>query len=718
MKLNRYKLALCSVLLASSVFMSPTLWSQTKGSPVRLAIITGSTTSAPVADLLTVELSGKTNLQMLERAEIEKAYREQELSASNRDFLKLGQVLGADGLLLLTPAGEGTNQFMQVRLVAVKPGVVIGAVRSVWPVSDQIGWARWLANHFGPLFSKLGVRAKDALPISVLNLRAAVKSAEEEAVERQLTVLAIERLTHERPLFVLERRRMELLSAEKELQGMNETAFWNGSYLLEGVIDRDGYSKENVTVHARLVPPKGGAPVPIEISGSRTNLAALINQLVSKVMAGLNIRQPSAPWSPVDEAEQYFTEGIWAYRWKMLPEAQAASESAWALGKRTKEVAALRVRAYCDEIGSSPVSGNIEIPMVPRPASLKAAIRGLSLFCQGWPLGVTGTNTLDDEWFGLGLYKALRPAAAVLDGYYHAAELRSGNEEQLAELRSLVRRVVAVLDQSVPPGWLPNGRINRPQRMDQEMRRRWAEGGQYWQNGKTLWHYQWEQGGLWFEKPAEALPMFHRVLEAGYRPSSLPRVIGWSWPDRKRVPGVVRQFVEQACTSTNPAVRLEGLYLAVVRAPFDAERQDRRCTEELLAALWGERERIWSNPDDASLFERTEAALAHKYYVWSSPVGVEPFASFKQRFRIEYLQNAAAYNDQVFRVLFPYFSTYCSLPEARVLLPHLEAFNQRLNLSKAGEPRSTDSEAGAGRRRRDDRKSCLRYQHQSAGVAG
>src|ERR1035437_2566729 len=227
----------------------------------------------------------------------------------------------------------------------------------------------------------------------------------------------------------------------------------------------------------------------------------------------------------------------------MLPEAQAACEAAWALGKRTKEVAALRLRAYGGDILPEAVVGNIEIPAVPQPSSLRTAIRALRLFSEDHYLAATATNALDEEWFDLGLYTALRPAAAVLDGYYHAAELRVGNEEELEELRGLARQAAAVLETNLPPGRQPGGLVNWPQRMDEVARRRWAEGGQFWQQGNTLWKYEWEQGGVWFEKPDDALPMFHRALKAGYHPAPLPRVVGWSWPERKRVPGLVRQFV-------------------------------------------------------------------------------------------------------------------------------------------------------------------------------
>src|SRR5438128_427775 len=80
--------------------------------------------------------------------------------------------------------------------------------------------------HFTPLLPKLTVLPKDALPISILNLRAAVNSAESAKLERELTVLLLNRLTHERELFVLERRQLDTLSTEKDLQRDN-SPFWN-----------------------------------------------------------------------------------------------------------------------------------------------------------------------------------------------------------------------------------------------------------------------------------------------------------------------------------------------------------------------------------------------------------------------------------------------------------------------------------------------------------
>ena len=50
---------------------------------------------------------------------------------------------------------------------------------------------RLTAARFAPLFPKLGVRAKDAIPLSVVNLRSAVRRPEAEDLETRLTTLAI-----------------------------------------------------------------------------------------------------------------------------------------------------------------------------------------------------------------------------------------------------------------------------------------------------------------------------------------------------------------------------------------------------------------------------------------------------------------------------------------------------------------------------------------------
>jgi hypothetical protein len=316
--------------------------------PVRLALVSESEPAGTAADVLTAEFSANPKVQLLEWDQIAKVYQEQRLSGGNTDYIKLGQLLGADGLLLLQAVTEGTNQYLDTRLVAVKPGVVLIAERYDWPLKDPTGWSAIYARHLDGFLPKLTVQLKDAIPLSVVNLRSAMTSAEAGETERRLKVLTIQRLSQEPQLFVLERQRMKLLGEEKDLKN-DDWAFWNGSYLLEGVVDQNGYSPDTITINGRLT-PKGAAPVDFMVSGARTNLTEVINELALKVDEVLKINPTAREWNAADEARQYFEEAKWAMRWGVYPEAQAAAESAWALGKKDEECAIARVQAWKSEI--------------------------------------------------------------------------------------------------------------------------------------------------------------------------------------------------------------------------------------------------------------------------------------------------------------------------------------------------------------------------------
>ena len=59
--------------------------------PVRLALISETDEAATAAEVLTAQFSGNAKVQLLERDEIAKVYREQGLAAGKTDYLKLGR---------------------------------------------------------------------------------------------------------------------------------------------------------------------------------------------------------------------------------------------------------------------------------------------------------------------------------------------------------------------------------------------------------------------------------------------------------------------------------------------------------------------------------------------------------------------------------------------------------------------------------------------------
>jgi hypothetical protein len=633
----------------------------------RLAIIPQEPVLAAAADLLTVTFSTNTQVALVEREQLGRVLREQAtISVGGKDFIKLGQLLGADGLLVLQRAARGGKEVLTCRLIAVTAGVALAIEVGPWPLERPVEWCQRVTQRFETLFPKLKVSREDAVPISVVNLRSAMRTRDQEAIEREMTLLLIHRLTKERDVFVLERQHLDEALFEKELRA-EESPFWTGRYLLDGVLDKSGFEPERLTINARLMSAQGAA-TDIELAGPRTNLAAVVDALVVKVLAGLHRNPGVTEWNPGLEAGQFLDEARWAFRWSLWPEAQAASESAWALGLRTPELGALRIRAYGEEVMRvDPSRGNLAVPAVPEAAKLKPAKRAVELFCENASLLPTNDLSADIEWFQLGLHTLLR-AASMLDGFYTAAELRAGNEEALAGLRESTRRLIPVLDSKRPA---PLGLEKVPQR-------------HVWKAALEKYdEVKWDQGGVWFDRPEDSLPMFRLMLETGSHPKGLPRVVGWTWPDRKRVPAVMPQFVAAIQVSTNPAVRLEGYYLALVREPFDAEGHFHSREAELFAALWDYQEYLWGGPGAASILTRTEAALCDKYrYIYAEQFDREPFTSLVHRLRQEFLLHTTTLEQIQFEQFFPPDMPgprNYSVGEATELLPLIEQCKNRLD---------------------------------------
>lgn len=647
-------------LLAALAFITRV---QAQGNlPVRLAIVPETTGTEAVADMLTAEFSQNDQVHLLERAEIERVYREQGLSAVNRDDLKLGRLLGADGVLVVGISPEGAAKFLTVRLVAVRPGVVLVSERFSWPMEDPTEWTRSFTKHLAAFLPKLTVLERDAIPISVVNLRSAIQSAEGREAERQLTLLCIERLSRERRLFVLERRKMQLLTAEKEFNGFDESAFWEGSYLLDGTLDNGGYARDTITISARLIPPRGGAPIPIEVNGSRTNLTEVINRLADQVQAKLKTGVSATPWNAADEAGQFYAEAQWAMKWNLYPQAQAAAESAWALGRRTPDSARLLIRAYAETLpdqGMNP--GDLPVFQVPDAREFAALDRGLDFFARNAPLLFAGTNSFAS--FNLAL-RLLRPALGQLESYYYAAEQRAGQADELSQLREKVLQMFTVLDNHppvVPNPWLGS-----------------------WSDPRLNYaRLKWDEGGIAFDRPEDALKFYEHLLAGGTIHEKLPRIIGWTWADRQRVPALVNRFVNDARASTNVVARLEGLYSTLLLVPDGAAGSVRRAEEELESAMWKNREVLFQNADNAALVEFTRNALIKKLegdnvYV-DRLYDHEPFASFNHRLRMDFLSGNMAANVAVLQQLLPCTNVKMETPEqARELLPLVSALTHRV----------------------------------------
>jgi len=517
-----------------------------RAEPVKLAIIADGGEAGKAADILAPEFSRATNLVLLERKEIERVYRELSLSTENgTNKLKAGQLLGADGMFLVSAVQSDSRTYLDFRLVAVNPGVVLESYRQAWPITNYVVWAKLLHQHFEPQLAKLRGLGKDAIPLSILNFRAAVKNPNSLRLGNELTALLINRLGREQDLFLLERRGLPRAQFEKDL-AVKDEAFWSGRYLLEGTLDAQNYQPDTVVVSVRLLPPENAPAIDFEINGPRGEPVVLAEKLAVKVLELLNKKPSGVDWQTAAEADQYLKEAQWAYRWGMVEEAQSASETAWALGTKSIDLAILRLRSFTAAVRMSGEEGSaasfLRPPMLRR---LESTRRSLEIYSEGshyFSPTITDTNK---DWQIAGI--ELAEAAAIRLGYYHewyrsSPDLRAKYDERLTDVRLQMRELAAVIEaQEKKPDVL--GR---------------------WERVKLSY------GKHWCDRPEQAFPYYTSILTspeiAAFRVglvNGTNLLTAWSPDDEARLQVVWLNFIKNWQASTNPLIRLEGLMMSL-----------------------------------------------------------------------------------------------------------------------------------------------------------
>jgi len=297
---------------------------------IRIGLLSTESSIDSSVDLLTASLSGLTNVVLLERAEVQKLFHEQALSFDGKpDPTRLGQLLRADGLVLMQTIQSPEGPNLALRLVAVNSGVILDSAMYRLPIDEPVTWGKMVTARFGPLLQKLEVKRENAIPISLVNLHSSVSTPLSLQVERSLSTLLFHRLMSERDLFVLERRQMGKLSWEKSLPGPDDKPFWNGAYLLEGVIDRDGVDRDVLTVHARLSAPDKGKTIEIKAFGPRKDPVKVVEKLALEIVAALQRQVTVTSWDPDAEAARYEREAAWNLAWGNWKEGYIAADSAY-----------------------------------------------------------------------------------------------------------------------------------------------------------------------------------------------------------------------------------------------------------------------------------------------------------------------------------------------------------------------------------------------------
>ena len=516
------------------------------GSP-RIAVI-GDEATAVAADLAFDALSKSDRWELVERQRLDAVLKEQKLAASGwtaAAALKLGQLVKADGVLLLVGQAAKDKQTMAVRLVAVNPGVILWSLHQPLPLENVDDWQTTIRSRIEAALPKLSVLAADAVPLSVVSVTSGVKRRDFLRIEGELRQLLIHRLTHEPSLFVLERQQLELLDREKSQPGpenpLAEQPFWTGRHLIEAELNQDLNDGTKLDVTVTLTRPGQQQPKRLAATGRSDQLSALAEDLVKQIVRTLDREPTGAAWPAKAEAERFFQTARWIHENSHFGTVNVweAVEAAWALGLRTDDIFTWRVNRLLSksyERDTKDVLGTI--------ALLEDAAR----FALERPLAKQTYYRLhDDDPVGMLAANHLSSRIASLTEYRPTPKYAN----ELVELRRLTRELYTKVADS-------------PE---------WRKGT----SGEERLEYAW----TWTERPADTVAVYRQLLAADAKPDGIllswrlrqafqPVSANWHGATPEEVTTILQIFIDELCQSADSENQLTG-YRAALRLAGEGE---------------------------------------------------------------------------------------------------------------------------------------------------
>ena len=350
------------------------LWAMAAGAaiaaaPPRLAIVSGGN-AGDLSALLVAELGKNEGVALVERDDLAKMGDEAQLrQMAGAKPADLGRLLGADGLLFLNAAPDG----IEIRFTAVRLGFALFDDRFA-PGADLPHLAALITGRVADYAPKLGLRPGEAIPVSVLNLRASVADPQASGMERKLTLLLEGELASLPDCVVLERRHASALKFENLLSG-EDLALLRGVSVVDGELVPPSEGKEALAANLRVRGP-GREPVAVRVDGSVKDLPALAAAMAAAIEKKIGAAAPPGPWQARAEAREYLLEGIWGYQHDAIPAALEALDSAELLGESAPDLTVARIPVLCAVAVGSPnvIRGDADTPDDPHPEARVEAI--------------------------------------------------------------------------------------------------------------------------------------------------------------------------------------------------------------------------------------------------------------------------------------------------------------------------------------------------------
>lgn len=577
------------------------------------------------ADLLTVEFSKQKGLNVVERTEIHRVLREQEISNANQtaNYLRLGKLLKADGMVIIRKFESQKKEFLVSRLVAVNQGAVLSAFANPLPPEKIENWPTDVSAKFAPYLNKVGVSQDKAVPISILNIRAPIDTPEMRLLEKEFTLALAFRLVQEKELFVLERWKMEKLAWEKDID-TESSPFWTGSYLLDGSIEL--IDKENVNVKVRLRKPSGPEST-LEATGNRQQLSEITEKITSELLKNIGKAQDKIPWDSAKEAEQYLKEAQWAFNAGLFEESFSAVQAARALGNKSEEALFLEVKASanCTYPARQPeIWMKIDLGYDPKLIDVTKDSRVIDTAILSMEL--LRKNILDKtpesrqsfsnekRWREIA-ERTLLNASLVLRAYYDQGCTKKDSDKTSA-LRKMVRDAYPVIagryfNYGLPacvfeikaayiPFWYDNPEESLQAYKELLCKKHIIDTGEYYYEiRKTLICKEILREMAMFRAPRR----IHSQMKQADDPLRTPLLIDWKGRiDKKTLEGTWESFTDSLCASGDLKARYSGLYIKAWMHKLSAPDKENKYLQEIMDLCWKERVIIIEGRSDIPVF--------------------------------------------------------------------------------------------------------------------
>jgi hypothetical protein len=321
--------------------------------PVKLAIIAKPGKHRYNIDMLTEKFSKQPHCTLLERNDIDYIIKEHKLTALAivKNGIRIGQLIGADGVIIVSTVKVNDKNYIYLRLASVKSGVIIGtATYQLDQQSRELDFADAAVRHFSTLLSKLSLNRDELVNISILNFRSSSPAVRITGLERTIPKLLTLKLSMNKKTIVNERWNSWQLAFEKEL-AHDSSAFKTGNILIDGEIKSRSRESEDtgsnngfIEITLRINRQTEKDLKTIKVSGETRQLPALIEKIAEKIQLYLKNSSKTTPWDIKAESQRFYKDAKWAYDFGKFKQAEDAIEAALTLGLDSFESAVLHAR--------------------------------------------------------------------------------------------------------------------------------------------------------------------------------------------------------------------------------------------------------------------------------------------------------------------------------------------------------------------------------------